>query len=96
MAKGSRGQGLLRTQAQHTSSMKCLCGQGAILPLRALFLPHSTANRNTFIGDIKDKVTAWKQYRKAAISGENAGLVRYVLGPAGLAARAAFPGSTEL
>uniref|UniRef100_H0UTK8 Inter-alpha-trypsin inhibitor heavy chain H1 n=1 Tax=Cavia porcellus TaxID=10141 RepID=H0UTK8_CAVPO len=35
-----------------------------------------TANRNTFIGDIKDKVTAWKQYRKAAISGENAGLVR--------------------
>ncbi|XP_023571502.1 inter-alpha-trypsin inhibitor heavy chain H1 isoform X2 [Octodon degus] len=35
-----------------------------------------TANRNAFIGDIKDRVTAWKQYRKAAISGENAGLVR--------------------
>ncbi|KAM6177162.1 inter-alpha-trypsin inhibitor heavy chain H1 [Erethizon dorsatum] len=35
-----------------------------------------TASRNTFVGDIKDKVTAWKQYRKAAISGENAGLVR--------------------
>ncbi|XP_010641382.1 inter-alpha-trypsin inhibitor heavy chain H1 isoform X2 [Fukomys damarensis] len=35
-----------------------------------------TANKNTFIGDIKDRVTAWKQYRKAAISGENAGLVR--------------------
>uniref|UniRef100_A0A8C2LY49 Inter-alpha-trypsin inhibitor heavy chain H1 n=1 Tax=Cricetulus griseus TaxID=10029 RepID=A0A8C2LY49_CRIGR len=35
-----------------------------------------TADRNTFIGDIKDKVSAWKQYRKAAILGENAGLVR--------------------
>ncbi|CAD7685102.1 unnamed protein product [Nyctereutes procyonoides] len=35
-----------------------------------------TADGNAFIGDIKDKVTAWKQYRKAAISGENAGLVR--------------------
>ncbi|XP_005387408.1 PREDICTED: inter-alpha-trypsin inhibitor heavy chain H1 [Chinchilla lanigera] len=35
-----------------------------------------TANKNTYIGDIKDKVTAWKQYRKAAISGDNAGLVR--------------------
>ncbi|OWK02409.1 ITIH1 [Cervus elaphus hippelaphus] len=35
-----------------------------------------TADENTFTGDIKDKVTAWKQYRKAAISGENAGLVR--------------------
>ncbi|XP_004864434.1 inter-alpha-trypsin inhibitor heavy chain H1 isoform X1 [Heterocephalus glaber] len=35
-----------------------------------------TASKNTFVGDIKDKVTAWKQYRKAAISGENAGLVR--------------------
>uniref|UniRef100_A0A671G0V6 Inter-alpha-trypsin inhibitor heavy chain H1 n=1 Tax=Rhinolophus ferrumequinum TaxID=59479 RepID=A0A671G0V6_RHIFE len=35
-----------------------------------------TANGKAFIGDIKDKVTAWKQYRKAAISGENAGLVR--------------------
>ncbi|XP_007519241.1 inter-alpha-trypsin inhibitor heavy chain H1 [Erinaceus europaeus] len=30
----------------------------------------------TFPGDIKDKVIAWKQYRKAAISGETAGLVR--------------------
>ncbi|XP_062970140.1 inter-alpha-trypsin inhibitor heavy chain H1 [Cynocephalus volans] len=35
-----------------------------------------TANGNAFVGDIQDKVTAWKQYRKAAISGENAGLVR--------------------
>ncbi|XP_006169366.2 inter-alpha-trypsin inhibitor heavy chain H1 [Tupaia chinensis] len=35
-----------------------------------------TADKNAFVGDIKDKVTAWKQYRKAAISGENAGLVR--------------------
>lgn len=35
-----------------------------------------TADENTFVGDIKDKVTAWKQYRKAAISGENSGLVR--------------------
>ncbi|KAF7463105.1 inter-alpha-trypsin inhibitor heavy chain H1 [Marmota monax] len=35
-----------------------------------------TADGKAFIGDIKDKVTAWKQYRKAAISGENAGLVR--------------------
>ncbi|KAM7336435.1 hypothetical protein ACRRTK_004928 [Alexandromys fortis] len=35
-----------------------------------------TADGNAFIGDIKDKVSAWKQYRKAAISGENAGLVR--------------------
>ncbi|XP_026976890.1 inter-alpha-trypsin inhibitor heavy chain H1 [Sagmatias obliquidens] len=35
-----------------------------------------TAGENAFLGDIKDKVTAWKQYRKAAISGENAGLVR--------------------
>ncbi|XP_014648452.1 PREDICTED: inter-alpha-trypsin inhibitor heavy chain H1 isoform X2 [Ceratotherium simum simum] len=35
-----------------------------------------TADGHTFVGDIKDKVTAWKQYRKAAISGENAGLVR--------------------
>ncbi|XP_051060727.1 inter-alpha-trypsin inhibitor heavy chain H1 [Phodopus roborovskii] len=35
-----------------------------------------TADGNTFIGDIKDKVSAWKQYRKAAILGENAGLVR--------------------
>uniref|UniRef100_A0A4W2HEH7 Inter-alpha-trypsin inhibitor heavy chain H1 n=1 Tax=Bos indicus x Bos taurus TaxID=30522 RepID=A0A4W2HEH7_BOBOX len=35
-----------------------------------------TADENAFTGDIKDKVTAWKQYRKAAISGENAGLVR--------------------
>ncbi|KAL1781295.1 inter-alpha-trypsin inhibitor heavy chain H1 isoform X1 [Sigmodon hispidus] len=35
-----------------------------------------TANGNAFIGDIKDKVSAWKQYRKAAILGENAGLVR--------------------
>nr|P97278.1 RecName: Full=Inter-alpha-trypsin inhibitor heavy chain H1; Short=ITI heavy chain H1; Short=ITI-HC1; Short=Inter-alpha-inhibitor heavy chain 1; Flags: Precursor [Mesocricetus auratus]BAA13938.1 inter-alpha-trypsin inhibitor heavy chain 1 [Mesocricetus auratus] len=34
-----------------------------------------TADGNTFIGDIKDKASAWKQYRKA-ISGENAGLVR--------------------
>ncbi|KAK2091272.1 Inter-alpha-trypsin inhibitor heavy chain H1 [Saguinus oedipus] len=34
-----------------------------------------TADGSAFIGDIKDKVTAWKQYRKAAISGENAGLV---------------------
>nr|XP_042140453.1 inter-alpha-trypsin inhibitor heavy chain H1 isoform X3 [Peromyscus maniculatus bairdii] len=31
---------------------------------------------NAFIGDIKDRVSAWKQYRKAAILGENAGLVR--------------------
>lgn len=35
-----------------------------------------TADGKAFIGDIKDKVTAWKQYRKAAILGENAGLVR--------------------
>ncbi|KAF6099586.1 inter-alpha-trypsin inhibitor heavy chain 1 [Phyllostomus discolor] len=35
-----------------------------------------TTNGKAFIGDIKDKATAWKQYRKAAISGENAGLVR--------------------
>ncbi|XP_034354376.1 inter-alpha-trypsin inhibitor heavy chain H1 [Arvicanthis niloticus] len=35
-----------------------------------------TADGNAFIGHIKDKVTAWKQYRKAAILGENAGLVR--------------------
>ncbi|XP_045385961.1 inter-alpha-trypsin inhibitor heavy chain H1 isoform X1 [Lemur catta] len=35
-----------------------------------------TADGTAFVGDIKDKVTAWKQYRKAAISGENAGLVR--------------------
>eukprot|EP00069_Balaena_mysticetus_P018582 bmy_11572T0 len=35
-----------------------------------------TAGENAFLGDIKDKVTAWKQYRKAAISGENTGLVR--------------------
>uniref|UniRef100_A0A9L0RVZ2 Inter-alpha-trypsin inhibitor heavy chain H1 n=1 Tax=Equus caballus TaxID=9796 RepID=A0A9L0RVZ2_HORSE len=35
-----------------------------------------TADGQAFVGDIKDKVTAWKQYRKAAISGENAGLVR--------------------
>ncbi|XP_036734086.2 inter-alpha-trypsin inhibitor heavy chain H1 isoform X2 [Manis pentadactyla] len=35
-----------------------------------------TADGSAFIGDIKDKATAWKQYRKAAISGENAGLVR--------------------
>ncbi|XP_043443552.1 inter-alpha-trypsin inhibitor heavy chain H1 isoform X2 [Prionailurus bengalensis] len=35
-----------------------------------------TADGKAFIGDIKDKVTAWKQYRKAAVSGENAGLVR--------------------
>ncbi|ERE91862.1 inter-alpha-trypsin inhibitor heavy chain H1-like protein [Cricetulus griseus] len=37
-----------------------------------------TADRNTFIGDIKDKVSAWKQYRKAAILGENAGLVSMI------------------
>ncbi|XP_015977311.2 inter-alpha-trypsin inhibitor heavy chain H1 isoform X3 [Rousettus aegyptiacus] len=35
-----------------------------------------TANGKAFIGYIKDKATAWKKYRKAAISGENAGLVR--------------------
>ncbi|XP_036911674.1 inter-alpha-trypsin inhibitor heavy chain H1 [Sturnira hondurensis] len=35
-----------------------------------------TTNGKAFIGDIKDKATAWKQYRKVAISGENAGLVR--------------------
>ncbi|KAM4882187.1 inter-alpha-trypsin inhibitor heavy chain H1 [Thomomys bottae] len=35
-----------------------------------------TTDGKAFIGDIKDKVSAWKQYRKAAISGENAGLVR--------------------
>uniref|UniRef100_A0A673TUB5 Inter-alpha-trypsin inhibitor heavy chain H1 n=1 Tax=Suricata suricatta TaxID=37032 RepID=A0A673TUB5_SURSU len=35
-----------------------------------------TADGKAFIGDIKDKVTAWKQYRKASVSGENAGLVR--------------------
>ncbi|XP_042535861.1 inter-alpha-trypsin inhibitor heavy chain H1 isoform X1 [Dipodomys spectabilis] len=35
-----------------------------------------TTDGKAFIGDIKDKVTAWKQYRKAAILGENAGLVR--------------------
>ncbi|KAM5279552.1 inter-alpha-trypsin inhibitor heavy chain H1 [Ctenodactylus gundi] len=35
-----------------------------------------TADGNAFVGDIKDKAIAWKQYRKAAISGENAGLVR--------------------
>ncbi|XP_006892299.1 PREDICTED: inter-alpha-trypsin inhibitor heavy chain H1 [Elephantulus edwardii] len=35
-----------------------------------------TSDRNAFVGTIKDKVAAWKQYRKAAISGENAGLVR--------------------
>ncbi|KAM5315714.1 inter-alpha-trypsin inhibitor heavy chain H1 isoform 3-T3 [Glossophaga mutica] len=35
-----------------------------------------TTNGKAFIGDIKDKSTAWKQYRKAAISGENSGLVR--------------------
>lgn len=35
-----------------------------------------TADGNAFIGDIKDRVSAWKQYRKAAILGENAGLVR--------------------
>ncbi|XP_007950264.1 inter-alpha-trypsin inhibitor heavy chain H1 [Orycteropus afer afer] len=35
-----------------------------------------TADGNAFVGNIKDKTTAWKQYRKAAISGENAGLVR--------------------
>jgi hypothetical protein len=44
--------------------------------LEDCFLPCSTADGNAFVGDIKDKVTAWKQYRKAAISGENAGLVR--------------------
>lgn len=43
---------------------------------RGLFFLCSTADGNAFIGDIKDKVSAWKQYRKAAISGENAGLVR--------------------
>lgn len=36
----------------------------------------SPSDGNTFIGDIKDKASAWKQYHKAAISGENAGLVR--------------------
>ncbi|KAM7064177.1 inter-alpha-trypsin inhibitor heavy chain H1 isoform 1-T1 [Molossus nigricans] len=35
-----------------------------------------TANGKAFIGNIKDKATAWKQYRKAAILGENAGIVR--------------------
>ncbi|XP_037376475.1 inter-alpha-trypsin inhibitor heavy chain H1 isoform X2 [Talpa occidentalis] len=35
-----------------------------------------TSDGNAFVGDIKDKVKAWKQYRKAAISGETAGLVR--------------------
>ncbi|KAK1332301.1 hypothetical protein QTO34_006974 [Cnephaeus nilssonii] len=35
-----------------------------------------TANGKAFIGDIKEKAVAWKQYRKAAVSGENAGLVR--------------------
>ncbi|XP_036286778.1 inter-alpha-trypsin inhibitor heavy chain H1 isoform X2 [Pipistrellus kuhlii] len=35
-----------------------------------------TASGKAFIGDIKEKAIAWKQYRKAAISGENAGLVR--------------------
>ncbi|XP_005866373.1 PREDICTED: inter-alpha-trypsin inhibitor heavy chain H1 [Myotis brandtii] len=35
-----------------------------------------TANGKAFIGDIKEKAIAWKQYRKAAVSGENAGLVR--------------------
>ncbi|KAM9592692.1 inter-alpha-trypsin inhibitor heavy chain H1 [Trichechus inunguis] len=35
-----------------------------------------TSDRNTFVGNIKDKTTAWKQYRKAAILGENVGLVR--------------------
>nr|XP_004661348.2 inter-alpha-trypsin inhibitor heavy chain H1 isoform X2 [Jaculus jaculus] len=35
-----------------------------------------TADGKAYIGDIKDRVTAWKQYRKAAISGESASLVR--------------------
>lgn len=35
-----------------------------------------TSDGKAFIGDIKDKVTAWKQYRKAAVLGESAGLVR--------------------
>nr|XP_017199136.2 inter-alpha-trypsin inhibitor heavy chain H1 isoform X2 [Oryctolagus cuniculus] len=35
-----------------------------------------TANDNAYVGNIKDKAAAWKQYRKAAIAGENAGLVR--------------------
>ncbi|XP_006876095.1 PREDICTED: inter-alpha-trypsin inhibitor heavy chain H1 isoform X2 [Chrysochloris asiatica] len=35
-----------------------------------------TEDKNAYVGNIKDKMTAWKQYRKAAILGENAGLVR--------------------
>ncbi|XP_055468354.1 inter-alpha-trypsin inhibitor heavy chain H1 [Psammomys obesus] len=35
-----------------------------------------TADGSAYVGDIKDKASAWKQYRKAAISGESAGLVR--------------------
>ncbi|XP_066100599.1 inter-alpha-trypsin inhibitor heavy chain H1 isoform X1 [Saccopteryx bilineata] len=45
---------------------------------KTAFISHFvvTTNGKAFIGNIKDKGTAWKQYRKAAISGENAGLVR--------------------
>ncbi|KAM8759068.1 inter-alpha-trypsin inhibitor heavy chain H1 isoform 2-T2 [Rhynchonycteris naso] len=45
---------------------------------KTAFISHFvvTTNGKAFIGNIKDKVTAWKQYRKAAILGENAGLVR--------------------
>ncbi|XP_059878649.1 inter-alpha-trypsin inhibitor heavy chain H1 isoform X3 [Delphinus delphis] len=47
------------------------------IPRRAFISDFAiTAGENAFLGNIKDKVTAWKQYRKAAISGENAGLVR--------------------
>ncbi|XP_054990152.1 inter-alpha-trypsin inhibitor heavy chain H1 [Sorex araneus] len=35
-----------------------------------------TADGTSFVGNIKDKTLAWKQYRKAAVSGENSGLVR--------------------
>ncbi|XP_049632182.1 inter-alpha-trypsin inhibitor heavy chain H1 [Suncus etruscus] len=35
-----------------------------------------TSDGSVFVGNIKDKTLAWKQYRKAAVSGENAGLVR--------------------
>ncbi|XP_076985127.1 inter-alpha-trypsin inhibitor heavy chain H1 [Tamandua tetradactyla] len=35
-----------------------------------------TADGKAFVANIKDKVAAWKQYRKASISGETAGLVR--------------------
>ncbi|XP_058148587.1 inter-alpha-trypsin inhibitor heavy chain H1 [Dasypus novemcinctus] len=35
-----------------------------------------TSDGTAYVANIKDKVLAWKQYRKAAISGETAGLVR--------------------